>query len=145
MTNYQYRAFDEVPGDSARASVLGMEVEEGRGNVISVCGVYVILPCSYDHSRGRVRLDKLQLDVWVFHVPYQMNVLDHISVGFLDHGGNVFLHHHWHIPVPVHAGIEIGTYGYSRDRKKPSDACTSSLALHAMFSSPYRSRSQERQ
>jgi len=145
MTDYQYQAFYEVPGDSARASVHEKEVGEGRESVILVCGIYVICHCEYDHSRRRVRPDKIQLDFWVFHVPYQMNVLDHISVGFLDHGESVFLHHHWHTPVPVHAGIEIGIYGYGRDRKKPSDACTSSLDLRVMFSSPYRSRWQEGQ
>jgi len=105
----------------------------------------VICHCDYDHSRRHVRLDKLQLDVWVFHVPYQMNVLDHISVGLFDHGESVFLHHHLHTLVPDHVEIEIGTYGYGRDRKKPSDACTSSLDLHVVFSNPSRSRSQEGQ
>jgi len=70
MTNHQCRAFDEVPADSARASVHEKEVGEGRESVILVCGFYVILGFDYDHSRRRVRLDKLQLDVWVFHVPY---------------------------------------------------------------------------
>lgn len=143
MTNYQCQAFYEVPGDFAKASVPGKAVEEGRGNVISVCGFYVIPPCGYDHSLRRVRLDKLQLDVWIFYVPYRMIVPDHTSVGSLDHGGNVFLHHHLHILVPVHAGIEIVIGG--RDPKKPSDVWTSSLALHVMSSDPSRSRWQEGQ
>jgi hypothetical protein len=69
MINYQYQAFDEVPEDSVKASVLEMEVEEGRGSVISVCGVYVILPCDDDRSRHRIHLDKLQFDVSVSYFP----------------------------------------------------------------------------